>query len=131
MRAARDQGALPAAQYHADGVPLRVELNGIDELANQEEAAPVCLVELLRTNWLGYSGGIDPGSFVGDIDADDVRPQLGPNVHPLVAIFAVTSHDGVADCLGEHDAEAKPDALGGRGIIKKKKDDQLKPLLAA
>src|SRR5687768_11341439 len=44
--AADGRAALGAAQYHADGVSSLVELHGINELADEIEAATIGLIEL-------------------------------------------------------------------------------------
>ena len=41
--------------------------------------------------------------------------QLGPDIYPLAAVLAVTLHDGVGQCLGEHDPE--PKACLGCGFL--------------
>jgi len=92
---------------------LWIELNGIDQLADEEETASAGFIELLGTDWLRYAGRIKTGALVGHIDSDGVRSQLGPDIHPLIAVFAVAPKNGIADGLRQHDPEAEPDSLGG------------------
>jgi hypothetical protein len=110
---------------------LCIELNGIDQLADEEETAPTGLIELLGTDRLRNAGGIETGALVGYIDSDGVRSQLGPDIYPLVAVFAVAPKNGIAEGLRQHDPKAEADGLGGFVPRKAVPGDELHRLLDA
>jgi len=67
----------------------------------------LALVELLGLDRLGHRAGIEAGPFVGHLEPDRVRPELGAHVHPLLAVLAVAAHDRVAQRLGQPHLEAE------------------------
>ena len=89
-----------------------VELNGIDQLADEEQPPASSLIELLGADRLRDSRWIEARPFVGDVHSDGIRYELGTDIHPLIAIFAVAPNDGVTECLGEDYPKTEPGGLG-------------------
>src|SRR5262249_49396352 len=87
--------------------------------------------ELIGADRLGHGGGIEPGTLIGDRDADAVGEELGPYVHPLSPLLAVSAHDGIAQRLREHHLETEAGLLEGTMSGETMAGDQLNRLLDA